>query len=1202
MSPIYPIHFASLFRSLEKGGEDLSPPSGFAFTPEGDLIVADDFNHRIQIYDPERGLKACFGSKGRNDGEFMYPRGIATDPDGNIYVADSWNHRVQKFDASGKHLSSFGGYGEDKGQLNEPYDVHVASAGEIVVVERYNHRIQFFRPDGSSLGWVGMRGTVLEEHLALIYETPPHLLSRPVFEFPTSITRDSRHNFYIADSANHRIVKFDSEWNETLSFGRQGSGPGEFKYPLCVAAGPNDLLYVADLNNDRVQVFTSQGRFLQEIKEGNASTPSLKTPCLTKVDSRGRLFVGLTFNSAVLEFRTAEVSQESVYENLIEQSGKDYQAFHHQGRFFEDSGNSERAAEAYTQAVRLLLAENGGSGTAGRPDSDSALALPLRLSRLLAACRGGASHEALLLSCLAFYDDATNDLYRNVLEQKTQWDTAIQVAVRRRVAEENLILEQKDNPLSFNKELYQAETEERKLFREMRGLFYRCRRASEQAAEFVETLWSQDLSPTGRAACLQRLQSRYRNICGHISFLLKDKESKEEEMLDAFSKLQDDTEKWENFRAQLMVNTRTLDTLKILLYELRSLLKNIKSAALNFSSDPQTRQTLAEMAVAPPEALRLPEILLSFQEDWAEYTRLNADLGDLVDAWISGKDLSKEEPTAVQLHDDYFSPVAYDQENLDPGDVVRNLLIEDMPLEKAGQSCLCGHAVYSLNPGDGERFPRKLEDILRNHFVYEEKIAELFQNYREFSDHRPELESKLRQVDIRDKGAPIPIANNIMVNDFQASLLRRMILTLEINEMNNLVKLVVGGALLACREGGTESVSEKRLFDKLRSLRSELAEKIRDGLRQKKTLQVKALELEEKLRNASNQPDPAGIESFLETKKTLAKEILRHDQLNSTLNRRIRTKKLLDKWSRLVPGEEQDARSSFAKPLELKFKRSFGTLGWDKGNFVEPTGVAHTPEGDLLVTDKFKQQVQRFAPSGFYRSSFGRWGNGPGAFNSPAGIQTDSSGNIYTAVSLNRRIQKFSPEGKFLSAFGDQGALENRLGRVVSLSVDKENNIWAADTERHRIQVYRPNGERLRTLGGPGKEPQNLFEPTAICCLEDGGYAVADGSEYRIKRFDAEGRLLHVLKNGQRELDDIYFMVSDPKHGIFAADTWNCRIIHLNSNLDILAAYFSPGKRAGEFGKVCGLSISRDTLAAVDLENQRVMIFELPVPETDGGN
>ena len=61
-------HTAGAFREKEDDPIELSPPSGLAFTPEGDLILADDFNHRIQIYGKNRKVKLTFGEKGKEDG------------------------------------------------------------------------------------------------------------------------------------------------------------------------------------------------------------------------------------------------------------------------------------------------------------------------------------------------------------------------------------------------------------------------------------------------------------------------------------------------------------------------------------------------------------------------------------------------------------------------------------------------------------------------------------------------------------------------------------------------------------------------------------------------------------------------------------------------------------------------------------------------------------------------------------------------------------------------------------------------------------------------------------------------------------------------------------------------------------------------------------------------------------------------------
>ena len=50
-----------------------------------------------------------------------------------------------------------------------------------------------------------------------------------------------------------------------LKWGSQGSGPGQFGYPVGIAAGPNDDIYITDGSLNRVQRFTSNGSFICDV-------------------------------------------------------------------------------------------------------------------------------------------------------------------------------------------------------------------------------------------------------------------------------------------------------------------------------------------------------------------------------------------------------------------------------------------------------------------------------------------------------------------------------------------------------------------------------------------------------------------------------------------------------------------------------------------------------------------------------------------------------------------------------------------------------------------------------------------------------------------------------------------------------------------------------------------------------------------------
>ena len=84
MTSLFPVTFDTSFRTKEESSEELSPPSGFCLTSDGNFLLADDFNHRIQVYDPEFHPINSFGEKGKELGQLQYPKGIAIDKIGDI--------------------------------------------------------------------------------------------------------------------------------------------------------------------------------------------------------------------------------------------------------------------------------------------------------------------------------------------------------------------------------------------------------------------------------------------------------------------------------------------------------------------------------------------------------------------------------------------------------------------------------------------------------------------------------------------------------------------------------------------------------------------------------------------------------------------------------------------------------------------------------------------------------------------------------------------------------------------------------------------------------------------------------------------------------------------------------------------------------------------------------------------------------------
>ena len=87
------------------GDGELLRPAGLAVEKNGNVIVVDSGNNRLQVFTPGRQVcRQMRQGRQRTTGEFNQPWGITLDKDGNIYVADWKNHRVQKLSPQGKSL------------------------------------------------------------------------------------------------------------------------------------------------------------------------------------------------------------------------------------------------------------------------------------------------------------------------------------------------------------------------------------------------------------------------------------------------------------------------------------------------------------------------------------------------------------------------------------------------------------------------------------------------------------------------------------------------------------------------------------------------------------------------------------------------------------------------------------------------------------------------------------------------------------------------------------------------------------------------------------------------------------------------------------------------------------------------------------------------------------------------------------------
>jgi len=87
------------------------------------------------------------------------------------------------------------------------------------------------------------------------------------FNYPTDIAVANDGSFYVSDGyRNSRVAKFSKEGKYLFEWGKKGNKPGEFNIPHSLAIDENNIIYVADRQNNRVQLFDTAGNFIKELK------------------------------------------------------------------------------------------------------------------------------------------------------------------------------------------------------------------------------------------------------------------------------------------------------------------------------------------------------------------------------------------------------------------------------------------------------------------------------------------------------------------------------------------------------------------------------------------------------------------------------------------------------------------------------------------------------------------------------------------------------------------------------------------------------------------------------------------------------------------------------------------------------------------------------------------------------------------------
>jgi DNA-binding beta-propeller fold protein YncE len=170
----------------------------------------------------------------------------AMDSQGNVVAFHRGLHSILLFQKNGKFIRSFG-----DGMFKSAHGLRLDRDDNIWVTDNANHTITKFSYDGKRLMTLGETDVPAEDD--------KH------FNKPADIAFAPNGDFFVADGyGNSRVVKFNKNGKFLLAWGKKGKGEGEFNLPHAVQLDSKENVYVADRENDRVQVFDLSGKYLRQ--------------------------------------------------------------------------------------------------------------------------------------------------------------------------------------------------------------------------------------------------------------------------------------------------------------------------------------------------------------------------------------------------------------------------------------------------------------------------------------------------------------------------------------------------------------------------------------------------------------------------------------------------------------------------------------------------------------------------------------------------------------------------------------------------------------------------------------------------------------------------------------------------------------------------------------------------------------------------
>ena len=228
------------------------------------VVYGVNCNRHQIIYNTSMWTLGLYGKRGNGEGCFLYPRGVAADRHGNVIVADSGNDRVVVLynpKSSLKWVRTIDGAASGM-TLKGPTQVGIDEALRIYITDTGNRRVLRCTLEGKVLGSIECSApptalavadgeaywSFFRNEQALFFAEGKNVLVKTDFSgkplikatLPSGYAAsygaiDFYHNYWITDSANCVVIKYDHNLNLLDIFGSCGTGDNQFVEPRGIA-------------------------------------------------------------------------------------------------------------------------------------------------------------------------------------------------------------------------------------------------------------------------------------------------------------------------------------------------------------------------------------------------------------------------------------------------------------------------------------------------------------------------------------------------------------------------------------------------------------------------------------------------------------------------------------------------------------------------------------------------------------------------------------------------------------------------------------------------------------------------------------------------------------------------------------------------------------------------------------------------------